>query len=162
MMDGKFTTLGDLLTEIESRPEDALVFTSGNVDIGAGYHVTEFKQVAIKSIDCGQRTDAWNETLLQLLDGAGDAHMSVATFVGIAQKSASVLHGLADASFFVEFAPGNKGLRRLKVQGVINEENRVTISLVDDVASCKPMVDWQHSAHRSCCGGEPNRVPCCT
>ncbi len=35
-------------------------------EIGAGYHITEVKNVTIDSVDCGAGTDSWKETIIQL------------------------------------------------------------------------------------------------
>lgn len=37
-----------------------------NEFVKANYHITEVKHTKIDSVDCGARTDAWNETVIQL------------------------------------------------------------------------------------------------
>lgn len=37
-----------------------------NEYVKANYHITEVKHLKIDSVDCGARTDAWNETIIQL------------------------------------------------------------------------------------------------
>ncbi len=34
--------------------------------VQANYHITEVKHMQIDSVDCGARTDAWKETIIQL------------------------------------------------------------------------------------------------
>ena len=34
--------------------------------VGANYHITEVKHIQIDSVDCGGKTDAWKETIIQL------------------------------------------------------------------------------------------------
>ncbi len=158
----KTMTLAGLIQQLEPFTNHALSFRLGDDDIGSGYHVTELKQASIKSIDCGGRTDAWDETVLQLLDGSGGTHMPVAKFVAIARKSDETLPGLATAPMFVEYAPDNQGLRRLKITGLAQHDDRAVIVLEEDRAACKPFVDWQNAmAASDCCANPAQQSKCC-
>jgi len=156
-------TLIGVLTEL--RTLDAshpAVFQTREGDIGSGYHVTEFKLASVIGIDCGTRISQWRETLLQLLDGAQGEHMSVKKFAAIADKSIEKVPGLGEAPFFVEFAPGNRGLRRYRVSGISSEAGRVVLGLAEDRATCKPAAQFgAANTVNSCCGGGAARAVCC-
>lgn len=40
--------------------------------VAANYHITEVKNIVIESVDCGARTDAWNETIIQLWESPSE------------------------------------------------------------------------------------------
>ena len=153
-------TLARLLELLEPFSDHTLSFRFGSDDIGSGYHVTEFKQASIKSIDCGGRTDAWAETVLQLLDGSVGCYMPVAKFISIAGKSNDMLPGLATAPLLVEYAPNNQGLRRLKIAGLTQTDESAVIVLEEDRAACKPFLDWQNAMNAQCTGPAP-QSKCC-
>ncbi len=161
------TTLSELLAYLgQFDSDDALVFQTAEGEIGSGYHVTEFKYAAITGIDCGARISSWDETLLQLLDGQGGTHMSVNKFSGIARKSAKEVAGLGEAPFYVEYAPSNSGLRRYQVAGIAAQSGRVSVTLSEDGATCKPAVEHRAgvalaSNAASCCGQETAKSACC-
>ena len=160
-MAASVTTLGDLIEQLDGHADHALVFASDDGEIGAGYHVTELKQISVKSIDCGQRTDQWDETLVQLLDGADGTHMRVGKFIGIARKSEAVLPGLANTPLSFEYAPQNRGLRRMTVRGLSKEDDRIVVALAEENAVCKPLADWQMAMGDACCGKEQKPAKCC-
>ena len=139
-------------TALSASPVDArLIFETSEGPIGPGYHVTEWKLAHVQSIDCGARRDDWTEASLQLLDGDGGQHMTVGTFRGILAKSMTALPDLADAPFSVEFAPGNAGLRIFQANAPRLDADRVTVTLQDGGATCKPALT-AIDATEGCCG----------
>ncbi len=40
--------------------------------VGANYHITEVKNIVVDSVDCGARTDSWNETVVQLWESPAE------------------------------------------------------------------------------------------
>ena len=64
-------------------------YTSGQL-VGANYHITEVKHLKIDSVDCGARTDAWNETIIQLWESPSEIgkteYMSVYKALSILNK----------------------------------------------------------------------------
>jgi len=156
-------TLNGILSELQAQDAgQAAVFQTGEGDIGSGYHVTEFKLAAVTGIDCGARISQWSETLLQLLDGAHGEHMTVKKFTAIADKSIEKVPGLGEAPFFVEFAPGNRGLRRFQVSGISRAAGRVVLGLAEDRAACKPAAEAVAlSGTTGCCGASESQSACC-
>ncbi len=150
------TTLNEILSELEmANPDGATVFGTSAGEIGGGYHVTELKLVSIQGIDCGGRMANWTETHLQLLDGKSGRHMRVQKFASIAHHSAKKLPGLADAPIYVEYAPGNDGLRRYLIASIMAEPERVVISLQEDGAICNPAEVRNAGVSMQACCGEP-------
>ncbi|MBT8303899.1 MAG: hypothetical protein KJP09_05460 [Bacteroidia bacterium] len=59
-----------LLAEHQGR---SLLFEyAPNQIVPANYHITEVKHVTIDSVDCGARTDAWKETIIQLWESPAE------------------------------------------------------------------------------------------
>ncbi|MGR3341889.1 MAG: DUF6428 family protein [Paracoccaceae bacterium] len=158
------TTLNEIISELEmANPDGATVFSTSEGEISGGYHITELKLASIQGIDCGGRMADWTETHLQLLDGQSGRHMSVQKLKSIANHSAKKLPGLADAPIYVEYAPGNDGLRRYLITSIMSESERVVISLREDGAKCKPAEDRKAGVNMQACCGEPmtQTARCC-
>jgi len=157
------TTLNGILTELDRFDSDqAAVFQTGEGDIGSGYHVTEFKLASVIGVDCAAHVSRWSEALLQLLDGQHGTHMTVKKFTTIARKSAAVVPGLGDAPLFVEFAPGNRGLRRYQVGAINGVAGQVVLGLSEDRATCKPSAKAAGiAATTGCCGASESQSACC-
>lgn len=102
--------------------------------------MTELKLADIRGIDCGGRQDAWQEAVLQLLDGCGRQHMAVGKLRGILAKSSAALPGLGDAPLHVEFAHGNTALQRYELGAPSLTDGRVVVPLTRGAAQCKPLV----------------------
>lgn len=57
----------EFLTLLEEYQNKSLLFEyTTNQIVPANYHITEVKHVNIDSVDCGAKTDAWKETIIQL------------------------------------------------------------------------------------------------
>lgn len=81
----------DLFTVLESNKDKSLLFEyAPNLLVGANYHITEVKHVAIDSVDCGAQTDSWNETVIQLWESPNELdkteYMSVYKALAILKK----------------------------------------------------------------------------
>lgn len=146
------TTLNDVLAALQG-VDLPLVFETDEGAIGAGYHVTELKQVSIKSIDCGGNVDDWRETHVQLLDGQDGEHMRTGKFAAIADKSMSKLRHLGEEPVFFELGLKNKGLRRYQIDGLTQSANGVRVHLNEGRAMCKPAAAARTTVAVSCCGG---------
>lgn len=63
----------EFLQLLETNKDKSLVFEyAPNQFVGANYHITEVKHIAIDSVDCGARMDAWNETVIQLWESPSE------------------------------------------------------------------------------------------
>lgn len=146
-------TLLDVVTQLRRyEPSSPLVFTTEAGEISAGYHVTELRHSLAKGIDCGGQIEAWQEARLQLLDGAGETHMSLAKFISIIEKSMAALPELEHAALKVEFGHQNAELRLMSLQPPQFEEGRVVVPLGETRALCKPAQRKQSAQADVCCG----------
>ena len=133
------TTFSDILAQLKSvDPALALIFRTSDGEIGAGYHVTELRHSKSTGIDCGGRIEAFDEARLQLLDGTGEAHMSVGKFAGIVEKSLAAVPELAEAPVLVEFGHANAALSLLAIGVPDIRGDAIVVPLGPSRAVCKP------------------------
>jgi Family of unknown function (DUF6428) len=148
-------TLDDLLRAMQSFPAGLpLVFITDDGPVGAGYHVTELKLANLVSIDCGARTSAWSESMLQLLDGQGRAHMPVGKFLGILKQSLRKVDGLGAAPAFVEFGHQNAGMQIFRLSKPEQDGGAVTLRLQPVRAHCKPALDALQASDAQASGAD--------
>ena len=63
----------ELFTLLNENKDKSLLFEyAPTMLVGANYHITEVKHIAIDSVDCGAGTDAWNETIIQLWESPSE------------------------------------------------------------------------------------------
>ena len=167
----KTTTIESLMASLASKPEASLKFYLDDVCINQGYHVTEVKYASVQSMDCGKHTDAWNELLIQLLDGHANStqgFMSASKFKNIVSKALGTLPGDSAPDLFFEFAPGNRSLQKLKIRKIKANQEEIKIHLEHETAACKPFQRWGRagdmlekawsSRGSACCSGASS---CC-
>lgn len=162
------TTLDALGNFLSDYPESPLVFMFEGQRIAPGYHVTEVKHAQIESIDCGRGSDAWNEVVIQLLDGSptsAEGYMMSSKFLGIVGAVGDSLHLHDSAKLFFEFAPGNGPMRKLCVNSMEQAGDHTVVTLGGSVAMCKPFERMRKSgtgsAAGACCGTGSSSSSCC-
>lgn len=63
----------ELFNVMNTHKDKSLLFEyQPNEFVKANYHITEVKHTKIDSVDCGARTDAWNETVIQLWESPAE------------------------------------------------------------------------------------------
>jgi hypothetical protein len=79
----------EFIETLRNSTDKELIFanTDGQI-IHAGYHLTEIKAASFETVDCGGKTNRWNETLLQLWvpENADDRYMKSDKFLRIYDK----------------------------------------------------------------------------
>lgn len=166
------TETGKLLTLLLNNPEIPLRFYLEGVPINQGYHVTEVKHASIKSMDCGKHTDAWEEILIQLLDGEASSEqglMSASKFMSIVRSSIESFSKSSTPFLYFEFSTDNGPLQKLRINSIDCDDRALTIHLTYEKASCKPFKRWGKAGalfnnlsakvtQSGCCSG---RAACC-
>ncbi len=81
----------EFLDTLKAHQGKSLVFSYSNGNtVPPGYHITEVKNIKVDAVDCGGRTDAWDETIIQLYDGSvaeqRQGHMSAYKALSILTK----------------------------------------------------------------------------
>ena len=131
----------ELFSILKEHSNKALLFGYNESQLVAqNYHITEVKHTAIKAVDCGGQMDAWNETIIQLLEPAsynGEAAMSCLKAAGILNKVGTL--AAYDMDAIVKFEYGNTSFHtaHLPVDQVLVGDNKIIIQLKSDATQCK-------------------------
>lgn len=89
----------ELFTILENNKKKALLFEYvEGVFVGANYHITEVKHVTIDAIDCGAKTDAWKETIIQLWESPNEIGK---TEYMLANKALDILNKVGEIKPYV-------------------------------------------------------------
>jgi len=158
--------ISDLSAILNEKTNSELKFYFDGSPINPGYHVTEVRHAAIKSLDCGRESDTerWDEITIQLLDGSPDStqgHMSGSKFLGIIGTALKSLESDAAPYLFFEFAPGNGPIRKLSIESVEQTATETSVSLGSERAVCKPFQRAKNAAALSGAAVESSGGGCC-
>ncbi len=144
-------TTKEFISTLEQRPSESLIFQlEGKDHIQPGYHVTEVMAVSYKTMDCGGKANAWEETVIQLMDpGKNDepVFMTVEKFLGIYRKTLSGVPVLGGAELKFEYGPSGKPALRYFVGEIWSENSALRVSLATTRVECK--------AGDGCCAPSP-------
>jgi hypothetical protein len=132
----------EFLNFLNRHPSKELIFEyKAGKKIGANYHITEIKNTRIDSVDCGGRTDAWNETVIQLWESPAEINKTEYMTTTKAKSIMDLVHSMKplDQEAEVKFEYGNKSFHtaQLYVQGVKAEKDILTIRLDVNPTLCK-------------------------
>ena len=99
----------ELFNVLEQNNDKSLLFEyAPNLLVGANYHITEVKHVAIDAVDCGSQTDAWKETIIQLWESPNEIgkteYMSVYKAMAILKKVGKMKPYTLDAEVKFEYS----------------------------------------------------------
>ncbi|MDO3432116.1 DUF6428 family protein [Rhizobium sp. CBN3] len=149
-------TLGDLLSNIASKPDLPLVFTYDGREIRGGYHVTEVKAGQFSALDCGANPEAWSEIFVQLWDieEDGRSHMTAGKFSAIIRKVSEHVGLDGSAKLTFEVSDGIEPMRLFCADLPESQAGSLSVALVPRPASCKPRDRWlaeQQIAKSACC-----------
>lgn len=132
----------EFLEIIETHKDTSLLFEyAPNQLVGANYHITEVKHTQIDSVDCGARSDKWNETIIQLWESPSElgkteymtSHKALAILKRVGKMRAY------DLSSEVKFEYGNQLFHT--AQMFVNDyelrNNQLLIKLGVEKTDCK-------------------------
>jgi hypothetical protein len=130
----------EFIASLRQHNDTPLVFDYGNARVPAGYHVTEVKAVSYQTMDCGGKSDAWSETIVQLWNPeASDKHefMSAKKFLSIFERAASGVPVTSNAELKLEY--GNETIPAINyhVENLLLEDGKLIIKLEPPKVQCK-------------------------
>ena len=109
--------------------------------VGANYHITEVKHITIDSVDCGARSDAWKETVIQLWESPKEAgktnFMTAFKALGILSKVARIKPFSDAAEIRFEYGNDHFHTAQLYVRDVVQLNDRLLIKLSVAPVACK-------------------------
>lgn len=154
----------ELFNILKSNKEKSLIFEyMPNAFVGANYHITEVKHINIDSVDCGSKTDFWNETVIQLWENPMEIDkrefMTVLKAFEILNKVGNMKPYKLDAEVKFEYSNASFHTAQLFVNDFEIRDDNLIIKLSSEKTKCKAM--------DVCCAPEEEYVnskeePCCT
>ena len=162
----------ELFSILEQHQDKALLFEYlPNAFVGANYHITEVKHMAINSVDCGSQTDHWNETIIQLWESPSEIgkteFMSVYKGLAILNKVGKMKPYDLDAEVKFEYSNASFHTAQLFVSDVQVDGQKLIVKLSVKKTDCKakeacgisePAKDLVATTDEPCCSPEGN---CC-
>ena len=155
----------DLFNILEQNQDKALIFKyAPNLLVGANYHITEVKHLSVDSVDCGARTDAWKETIIQLWESPSELnkteYMSVYKALAILKKVGKMKPYVLDAEVKFEYSNATFHTAQLFVNDYEIKNNNLIVKLAVEKTDCKA---------KEACGVPENKElvtsnaePCCS
>jgi hypothetical protein len=105
------------------------------------YHITEVKHMNIDSVDCGARTDSWNETIVQLWESPKEKHkteyMKVKKAKSIFDKVAGMKPFDMDSEIKIEYSNALFHTAQLFIHDFELEADKLTFQLAVEKTDCK-------------------------
>ena len=109
--------------------------------VGANYHITEVKNIIIDSVDCGARTDAWKETIVQLWESPDEIgkteFMGAFKALGILNKVDRIKPMVRDAEIKFEYSNDSFHTAQLFVSDYSYNNKKLIINLASEKTDCK-------------------------
>ena len=155
----------ELFKVLEQNQDKSLLFEyAPNLLVGANYHITEVKHIAVDSVDCGSQTDTWKETIIQLWESPSELgkteYMSVFKGLAILKKVGKMKAYDLNSEVKFEYSNANFHTAQLFVNDFEIVQNNLIIKLAIEKTDCKA---------KDVCGVtealetvSANIEPCCT
>jgi hypothetical protein len=160
------------LSTLRTNSSLPLVFGSLESSVAPGYHLTEVKDVAYRTMDCGAMTHRWVETQFEVWvpssaqEAADRGFMSADKFLRIVDRVQKVLplDGESEARIFVSLGTHPASLYSIEAIGIV--DGRLFVELGEDRARCKARERSEAAAPGTGCGCGSNTeragpVACC-
>jgi len=100
----------EFIKALRNSDDKELIFANADgQSIHAGYHLTEIKAASFETVDCGGKTNRWNETVLQLWvpEDAEDTYMKSDKFLSIYDKVRRLVPVDEEAEIRIEYGDEN-------------------------------------------------------
>jgi len=132
----------ELFYILQEHQDKALLFEyAPDKFVGANYHITEVKHTTIDSVDCGAKTDAWKETVIQLWESPKELgkrdFMKVNKAMEIFNRVATMKPYDLDAEVKFEYSNANFHTAQLFVNDFDIQGNNLILKLAVEKTDCK-------------------------
>ncbi|TGV01786.1 DUF6428 family protein [Flavivirga rizhaonensis] len=132
----------ELFKVLEQNQDKSLLFEyAPNLLVGANYHITEVKHLAIDSVDCGAQVDTWKETIIQLWESPNELgkteYMSVYKALAILNKVGKMKSYDLDAEVKFEYSNATFHTAQLFVNDFEIRGNNLLVKLAIEKTDCK-------------------------
>lgn len=132
----------EFLTILRQNNDKALLFEyKENKFVQANYHITEVKNISVQSVDCGGRSDRWNETVIQLWESPAEIEktdfMTVDKALSIIEKVDSINPILLDTEVKLEYGNTEFHTAALEIDNINLKSDKLIVQLFVAETNCK-------------------------
>ncbi len=132
----------DLISVLKQNRNKALLFEyAENKVAGTNYHLTEVKNVAFETVDCGGNTNDWKETHFQLWESPKEIgkedYMTVDKVIDILERVDSIRPLWLETEVKVEFGNENFHTSILSTENTVSESDKLIVKLFTTETGCK-------------------------
>ena len=133
-------TTKEFISALRAAPDNELMFVDleGHA-VHNGYHLTELKSASFETVDCGGKTNRWQETIVQLWvpENPDDDYMTATKFLKIFDKVRGMIALDVDAEIRVEYGDRNFFPSTYHVRSVTSNGATTRVFLEPPRATCK-------------------------
>lgn len=132
----------EFLTILRQNKDKALLFEyKQDKFVRANYHITEVKNISVQSVDCGGRSDKWNETVIQLWESPSEIgktdFMKVNKALSIIEKVDSIHPILLETEVKLEYGNAEFHTATLDIDNINLMSDRIIVQLFVTETDCK-------------------------
>jgi hypothetical protein len=144
----------EFIKALRNSADKKLIFANADgQSIHAGYHLTEIKAASFETVDCGGKTNRWNETVLQLWvpEDAEDTYMKSDKFLSIYDKVRRLVPVDEEAEVRIEYGDENFFPSAYHVTESREANSAIRFSLEPPATTCKARDRALAGKPESCC-----------
>jgi hypothetical protein len=144
----------EFIEGLQNSADKELIFAKADGQtIHTGYHLTEIKAASFQTVDCGGKTNRWNETILQLWvpEDAEDNYMKSDKFLRIYDKVRRLVSVDEDAEVRIEYGDDDFFPTAYHVSDWREDDKAVRFRLEPPATTCKARDRATSGKAESCC-----------
>ena len=153
------------LNTLKSNPDKALNYQiNDRLIVAAHAHITEIKQQAITSVDCGGKKNSWNETVMQWWSAANedDGHrVSSSKILDIFERVNHVNPIDKETELLLEYGDNNIGVAHYSLHLSSIDEDTISFELMRSQTQCKASKTCGTTVGGSCSSKNEKKEGCC-
>src|SRR5437773_12522398 len=99
-------TTNEFISALRTTPDNKLIFANlEGHGVHSGYHLTELRAASFETVDCGGKTNRWQETIVQLWvpENPDEDYMRASKFLKIFDKVRGMIALDVDSEIRVEY-----------------------------------------------------------
>lgn len=132
----------ELLNTLKENGQKELLFEyKEGKFVAANYHITEVKNSAIKSVDCGARSDTWNETIIQLWESPNEIgkrdFMKAEKALSILEQTDKIYKMDKEAAVLFEYSNDHFHKANLEIHDIELTSEKIIFKLFVSQTDCK-------------------------
>ena len=132
----------ELFNILKEHQDKSLLFEyAPNHFVGANYHITEVKHITVDSVDCGAKTDAWKETVIQLWESPSELgkrdFMKVSKALSILDRVGKIKPYFSTAEVRFEYSSDTFHTAQLFVNHFEIRDDNLILKLAVEKTDCK-------------------------